>query len=108
LRYAIATEVNGDELPEHGTLVITLDEQRVATFVRLHQAQEPLRAGELLLGYHRQGSNVYLGAESFFFQEGHAQYYEEAEYCELRVAESGESVLVGLRGANFENLGPKE
>lgn len=108
LRYAIATELNGDELPEGGTLVITLDEQRVATFVRLHQAQEPLRAGELLLGYHRQGRNVYLGAESFFFQEGHAEYYEEAEYGELRVAESGESVLVGLRGANFESLGPKE
>ena len=108
LRYAIAEEVNGDELPQRGSLVITLDEQQVASFVRLHQAEEPLGADELLLGYHRQGWNVYLGAESFFFQEGHAEYYEEAEYAELRVAQSGESVLVGLRGANFEPLGPPE
>ncbi|MGB0386856.1 MAG: GDYXXLXY domain-containing protein [Ardenticatenaceae bacterium] len=106
LRYAMTNNLDPNELTWPGTLVITLDERKIATFVRLHDPEQPLAAGELLLEYHRQGNTIYLGAESFFFQEGHAHYYEQAKYGELRVTESGESTLVGLRGANLEPLGP--
>jgi uncharacterized membrane-anchored protein len=50
---------------------------------------------------------VRLGAESFFFQEGHAQLYNGARYGEVRVAPSGTSVLVGLRGQEREPLGER-
>ncbi len=109
LRYRLAT---GDaaravrEGPADGRLVITMDENAVAQFKRLHH-QEPLAEGEFLLRYRRRGEGeIRLGAESFFFQEGHARYYENARYGELRVAPSGQSVLVGLRGEAFERLGP--
>lgn len=87
-----------------GAIVIRLDSRGVGQFVRIHHG-EPLGENELLLRYKRRGT-VSLGAESFFFQEGHAKYYERARYGELRVAPSGHSVLVGLRGEKLEPLGP--
>ena len=41
----------------------------------------------------------------YFFQEGKARIYSEAKYGELKVDESGASVLVGLRDRNFKPLG---
>ncbi|RJQ16280.1 MAG: hypothetical protein C4560_09865 [Nitrospiraceae bacterium] len=52
------------------------------------------------------GDDVRLGAESFFFQEGHAEYYSTAKYGELRVSNDGDSVLVGLRDKNLVPLHP--
>ena len=61
---------------------------------------------EVIIRYRERAGRVRLGAESFFFQEGHAKHYEDARYAELKLAESGESVLVGLRDADLEPLGP--
>ena len=90
--------------PSDGCVVLTLDANGVAQFVRVHWG-ERLAPGELLLRYRRRG-DIRLGAESFLFQEGQAKRYEGARYGELRVASSGESVLVGLRGEHLERLGP--
>ncbi|HLM42582.1 MAG TPA: GDYXXLXY domain-containing protein, partial [Myxococcaceae bacterium] len=73
--------------------------------VRRHTPDAPLAPGELLLGYKQREGRVRLGAESFFFQEGHADHYAGAKYGELRVAEDGSSVLVGLRNAERQPLG---
>ena len=88
-----------------GRLVVRLDERRVAHFVRVHEG-EALGEGEHLLRYRKRRWGIRLGAEAFFFQEGHASYYELADYGELRVAPSGDSVLVGLCWRNLERLGP--
>ena len=108
LRYAMAEEVQEIEHSNRGTVVIQLDEQRIATFVRLHDAQQPLSADEQLLTYHQQNGTLYFGPDAFFFQEGHGLYYADATYAELRVSDSGESVLIGLRGAELEELVPEE
>jgi len=108
LRYAITNDVQATEFATRGTVVIKLDEQRIATFVRLHDPQQPLRADEQLLTYHQQEGTLYFGPDAFFFQEGHAQYYENAAYGELRVSDTGESVLIGLRGVELEELVPEE
>ena len=96
LRYDLPFSAE-DRLPRDGRLVVTLDEDSVASVDRLYEDDEPLNAGEHLLRYRRRGGHIRLGAESFFFQEGHADVYRNARYGELRVSESGESVLVGLR-----------
>ena len=73
LRYEISRKVPvqfGE--PAAGHLVVTLDGDDVATFVRLH-AGGPLAAGERLLRYRTRGL-IRLGAESFFFQVGHEKY----------------------------------
>lgn len=105
LRYAIAANLEQTELPARGKLVIRLDENQVARFVRLDDGS-PLANDERLLNYYKHDWSLDLGAGSFFFQEGTAELYEDAVYGELRVDESGGSILVGLRGDTFETLGP--
>jgi uncharacterized membrane-anchored protein len=105
LRYELENQVsrqNIENLPPEGCIVVTLDDQGIATFVRVHKG-EPLGEGEYLLRYRRRG-NFRLGADAFFFQEGHAKDYELARYGELKVTSSGDSVLVGLRNEKLERL----
>jgi uncharacterized membrane-anchored protein len=107
LRYEIAREVPRDQLKkDKGHIVVSLDMNNVAKFVRVHKG-EPLQEGEYLLFYRNRGE-LRLGAESFMFQEGDVRLYEWAKYGELKVDPSGASVLVGLRGEDFKPLGPKK
>ncbi len=107
LNYAIGREVNSDwdAKPEQGRLVLRLDENGVGRFVRREEPGAPLGPDELLLRYKIRQHRVRLGAESFFFQEGHADRYANAKYGELRVAGDGSSVLVGLRDVDRKPLG---
>lgn len=108
LDYAVARGLSGPRafqggepavprVARDGHIVVRLDERGVATFVRWHDEGTPLRAGEHLLRYRRRGSTIRIATDAFYFQEGHARRYEQAKYGELRVDESGGSVLVGLR-----------
>ncbi len=96
LRYKIAADLEQSELPWRGKLVIRLDEQGVAHFVRVDDGT-PLAADERLLAYYKHEWTLDLGAPSYFFQEGTAERYQAAEYGELRVDDAGNSILVGLR-----------
>lgn len=104
LRYALANQVGTSQLQSKGKLVVKLDSDNVVSFVRVHNG-EPLAAGEYLLAY-RNRDGLRLGAESFMFQEGHAQLYAQAKYGELKVDGSGSSVLVGLCGADLKPIKP--
>jgi uncharacterized membrane-anchored protein len=106
LRYKLAREVRADSMPLDGHLVVALDNEGVASYRRLHTPNSSLAPDEHLLRYRRRGNDIRLGAESFFFQEGHAKYYNGARYGELRVADNGDSVLAGLRDGKLERLGP--
>ena len=105
LRYTMAGELSHVQLEEKGCIVVSLDENEVAKFVRVH-AGERLEAGEHLLVYRNRGG-LRLGAESFLFQEGDAALYAKARYGELKVDDSGSSVLVGLRGDDLQPLARK-
>lgn len=108
LGYKIAREIEATDLPRDGYLVLKLEANQVAQFVRLETEQVPLTDDERRIRYRKRGRGLQLGAESFFFQEGHAKFYAEADYAELRLTESGESILLGLRGPNLEPLGPPQ
>jgi uncharacterized membrane-anchored protein len=97
-----------EQRPRDGHLVLRLDEQGVGRFVRFDTPETPLAPGEFKLRYRVRQSRMRLGAESFFFQEGHAKRYERARYGELRVADSGASVLVGLRDEQRQPMGRHE
>ncbi|HET6521434.1 MAG TPA: GDYXXLXY domain-containing protein [Geminicoccaceae bacterium] len=102
-------------LPPDGRIVVALDGDGVARFVRL-DGGEPLGAGERLLRYRLRfppgldeatgPPELSFGAESFAFQEGHAEAYGDARYGVLRVAEDGGSVLVGLADAERRPIRP--
>src|SRR3990172_1997733 len=107
LRYAIARGISKAQLNEDkGHIVVSLDQNSVAKFVRVHRG-EKLQEGEYLLFYRNRGE-LWLGAESFMFQEGDADLYSKAKYGELKVDASGASVLIGLRGEDFKPLGQKQ
>ena len=106
LRYKIASLPELRAVKKDGYLVIEPDDKQVAHFKRIYNEGSPLQANEILLRFRKRGHNIQLGAESFFFQEGHAKYYNNARYGELRVAPSGESVLVGLRDDELRSLAP--
>ncbi|WP_256561709.1 GDYXXLXY domain-containing protein [Pyxidicoccus xibeiensis] len=110
LDYAVSREQweNVTLQPDDGYLVLRLDEQGVGRFVRFDSKETPLAPGEFKLRYRVRQRRVRLGAESFFFQEGHAERYERARYGELSVAGSGASVLVGLRDEARQPLGGDE
>ena len=107
LSYAISqTWREGREAPqEDGNVVLRLDEHGVGTFVRYETPGSPPGPEEVRVRFRIRNSTMRLGAESFFFQEGHAERYEQARYGELRVMENGTSVLVGLRDEHYQLLG---
>lgn len=105
LRYKIARE-SPQSAHRDGYLVIEKDENQVGHFKAFYEDKYSLVANEYLLRFRKRQGEIRLGAESFFFQEGHAPYYERAHYGELRIAPSGESILVGLRDEHFNPLGP--
>jgi len=90
--------------PRDGALVVRLDDRGVASFVRRYEGGQ-LGDRERLLKYRRRGWRLRLGAEEFFFQEGEAARFSKARYSELRVAASGDSVLVGLCDESGNPLG---
>lgn len=105
LRYKIGADLESQEdLSVRGKLVITVADNGVATFVRVDDGT-PLSAGERVINYYKHGWQMDLGATSFFFQEGKADAYATAKYGEVRVDESGTSILVGLRDENLAPLG---
>lgn len=87
-------------LEPRGTLVLKLDENAVATYARRDDGSA-LVGGEVRIAYKfGRSRGVTYGAQSFFFQEGDSELYDEAKYGVLKVDDSGESVLVGLADEN--------
>lgn len=100
LRYVMASEVaavaQGAGISD-GTIIIETDENDVARFVALDRGQA-LAADQHRLLFRKRGESVRLASDAFFFEEGESGRYENARYGELRVAEDGTALLVGLRG----------
>jgi uncharacterized membrane-anchored protein len=102
LRYDLARKVRAEQLVPSGKLVLQLDKDGAGTFVRLENGM-PLNRDEQLLVY-RKRKSLRIGAESFFFEEGSASRFERGVFGELKVDASGNSVLVGLRDKDLNQL----
>ncbi|PHS66924.1 MAG: hypothetical protein COB12_05660 [Flavobacterium sp.] len=59
---------------------------------------------ELLIKYTSDNWNLDIGAESYFFQEGEGEKYEEAKYGGLKIDKEGNSVLIGLYDVNLKQI----
>ena len=88
-----------------GIAVIELGELNEAKFVSLYNDQ-PLKEGQHLLRYRKRGDSVRLASDAYFFEEGSWQEYRSARFGEIRVNTNGDAVLIGLRDAEGERLGP--
>jgi uncharacterized membrane-anchored protein len=107
LDYAIARQIadSAERWPRTGEIVVALDENGVARFVRRHDGRTPLGPREQRLTYRRRGTRIRVGTDAFHFQEGEARRYQGARYGEVRVSPSGTSVLVGLRDSTRKAMG---
>lgn len=92
-----ATPINKPMEGESRLVALVVDEKRVAGL--------STNGGALKIRYRLRNGRVWLGTNAFFFEEGKATQYSRARYGEFRVdRDSGEAVLVGLRGTQFEAL----
>ena len=95
LQYALERDTaatNSENHPKRGYMVIRPDAEGVAQFVRFHQ-QEDLADGENLLRFHGQYRRLSIVPDSFFFQEGHAEYSEDAKFGVFKFNDEGEHLL---------------
>lgn len=113
LQYALATEVRQatkDTEQAQGYLIAQLDEQKLASFVRVESLQTrqnaaPLAANEIAIYFRLRKNNVQIATNAFFFQEGSEPVFRDAQYGEFRVAANGEPRLTALLGKQFQRLG---
>ncbi|MEN5233283.1 GDYXXLXY domain-containing protein [Sphingobacterium faecium] len=97
LRYSIADSLDTQEAALRGYIVVKVNEKSIAKGVRVQQYTTPLNNDEYLINYTKSNiNNLNIGAESFFFQEGHAQRYESAKFGGIKVDNKGNSLLIGL------------
>lgn len=96
-----------ETLPRKGRIILALDDQGVARFARLEDGTPP-GPMEARLVYRLAGPDGELryGAESFFFQEGQAETFQDAKYGVLKLDPDGNSVLTGLADAQGRILSP--
>ena len=67
---------------------------------------KPVNENEIVLKYKTINGRLFLGAESFFFEEGQDSVYNRATYGGLRVDNKGQSLLVGLYDKDFRQIKP--
>ena len=108
LRYtmagAVASEAEHFEMND-GIAVIELGALNEARFVSLYKDQQ-LQDRQHLLRYRKRGDSVRLASDAYFFEEGSGQKYSGARFGEIRINTNGDAVLIGLRDAEGERLGP--
>ena len=78
-----------------------MEENGIAKKVRIQENKTPINDNEFLIEYtSKKWSNINIGAESYFFQEGEAEKYENAKYGGIKVDNQGNSLLIGLYDEN--------
>ena len=87
-----------------GYVIAALDDQNRATFKALYTNTHTLNEKEIRLRYRVRNGQVKFATNAFFFQEGHAKYYEPARYGRFRVDGKGELLLAGMYDADLNRL----
>ena len=85
-----------------GYIVVSLDENKVAKFVKL--SKEKTDEKDLLfIAYKTDGFNVNINANSYLFQEGTGNKYQDARYSKV-VLVGDKLRLVDLRDKDFKEI----
>lgn len=91
-----------------GYAILKIDSNRVGRLIRLQEALTPVHENEVVIKYKTVNGRLFLGAESFFFEEGQEETYSEAKYGGLKVDPKGQSLLVGLYDKHCCRIQPNE
>lgn len=107
LNYAMSRTAAETPIPPKGYFVLRLDQDHIGTRMRAQAGKTPLSPGEILVRYKCKDEwNIYIGAESYFFEEGKGERLANAKYGGLRVDKDGSSILIGLYDEHYRLLQP--
>lgn len=89
---------------EAGYVIVALDNHNVGQFVRLSANNQPenLATNEMAIHYRIRNGSMQLATNAFFFQEGHGEAFEAAQYGLFRVNDKGEPLLTEMVDSNFQ------
>lgn len=108
--YAIGQDIT-DAKPSEGYVIVTLNEHRVGRFLRLEdnysEQSRTLAADEMALYYRLRNGVLKLATNAYFFQEGHSEAFETAEYGLFRVNDKGEPLLTHMVDKDFKVINPE-
>lgn len=94
---------------EQGYVIVALDQHNVGQLVRLAANQSKnLASNEIAIYYRIRNGVMQLATNAFFFQEGHGEAFEAAEYGLFRVNDKGEPLLTNLVDDDFKVISPKQ
>ena len=94
---------------EQGYVIVALDQHNVGQLVRLAANQSKnLASNEMAIHYRIRNGVMQLATNAFFFQEGHGEAFEAAEYGLFRVNDKGEPLLTNLVDKDFKVISPKQ
>lgn len=93
--------------PREGYVIVKIDSNNVGQFARLADSQPAtLAANEVAIFYRARNGVVKIATNAFFFQEGHAKAFENAEYGLFRVNDRGEPLLTDMVNSEFKVIEP--
>ena len=105
LQYKITENWISENTPRQGYCIVKKDKNKIAQKIRLQSEQIPLNDDEYAIKYNASNpSNISIGAESYFFQEGEAEKFSNAKYGALMVDKKGNSLLIGLYDTNLKKI----
>jgi uncharacterized membrane-anchored protein len=113
MRLALEVELNlrdalKGERVRSGFAVVAPDQENVARFVRLYENSE-LAPNEYVVHFTSMSRQPQLVPNSFLFQEGHRQKFEEARFAVYRFSADRKSyILRGLADENKQLIEPRE
>ena len=89
---------------EEGYVIVALDNHNVGQFVRLAADNQPenLATNEMAIHYRIRNGSMQLATNAFFFQEGHGEAFEAAQYGLFRVNDKGEPLLTEMVDSSFQ------
>ena len=89
---------------EQGYVIVALDKHNVGQFVRLAADNQPenLATNEMAIHYRIRNGSMQLATNAFFFQEGHGEAFEAAQYGLFRVNNKSEPLLTEMVDSNFQ------
>lgn len=105
LNYAITDNLHDNVIAKRGYCKVSLGENNVAKeIISISETMTGNDHEGFWIKYFQNGFWVSLGADSYFFQEGSAEKYENAKFGGLKVDASGNSILVGLFDENLNEI----
>ncbi|EAR61251.1 GDYXXLXY domain-containing protein [Neptuniibacter caesariensis] len=106
LRFAIVTDVYNHqrEIPDDGFIIVALEKNNLGTFIRVSDENNS-DSNEVALRYRVRDNQMRFATNAFFFEEGSAKRYDNAQYGVFKVGTDGELLLHSLLNREMQTLG---